>query len=115
MLEQQRSQREQLGGPGGLGGLFDETGDGDRLVTVASGPYAEQLPVGNSPVGEIRARFRDRLDIDPHSVAVLDGRDVGDETVVRPGQVLMFMHRAGEKGIWAESPAAAGAAASAQP
>ena len=88
---------ERNAGPG-LPGPFADNDEPERLVTVTSGPYAEQLPVASSSVGEIRARFRDRLDIDPHSVAVLDGRDVDDQTVVRPGQLLMFMHRAGEKG-----------------
>jgi hypothetical protein len=50
------------------------------------------------PVGEIRRRFRDRFDLDPNSQAVLDGNDVGDDVVVRPGQALMFARRAGEKG-----------------
>ena len=65
---------------------------------VACGPYAEQLPVARMTVGEIRARFRDRLDIDSRAVAVLDGQDVNDQTVVRAGQVLSFVQRSGEKG-----------------
>jgi hypothetical protein len=65
---------------------------------VASGPYAYPLPVAGSTVGEVRTRFRDRLDIPPHSQATLDGVDVDDSTVVRAGQVLMFVQRAGEKG-----------------
>ena len=32
------------------------------------------------------------------SQAVLAGNEVGNETVVRPGQLLMFVRRAGEKG-----------------
>ena len=68
------------------------------LVTVASGPYAEQLPVGNMTVRAVRARFGDRLDIDPASQAALDGQDVSDDTIIRTGQVLTFTHRAGEKG-----------------
>ena len=40
----------------------------------------------------------DRPDIDPNGRAQLDGRDAHDDTVVRPGQNLMFVHRAGEKG-----------------
>lgn len=89
---------EQLAGAGGgLGGFFDGPDNGD-LVTVASGPYAEQLPVANMTVGEVRVRFRDRFDIDPRSQAVLAGRDVGDDTRIQPGQVLMFVRRAGEKG-----------------
>ena len=84
------------GGPSGLGDLFPSAGGGS--ATVASGPYAEQLPVDGMSVGEIRRRYRDRFDIDPRSQAVLDGQPVGDETRLRAGQVLTFVHRAGEKG-----------------
>jgi len=98
MNEQTHSPREQAAGGGGLGGIFDDGLGDDGLATVSSGPYAEQLPVANMTVGAIRARFRDRFDIDPRSQAVLAGNEVGDETVVRPGQLLMFVRRAGEKG-----------------
>ena len=85
--------------PGGPSSLFDEAPDCQLPVTVSSGPYIEQLPVGNMQVGEIRRRFRDRFDLDPNSQAVLDGHDVDDETIVRPGQGLIFTRRAGEKGL----------------
>jgi len=98
MNEQTPSFHERTAGAGGgLGGLFDDNGDGD-LVMVACGPYGEQLPVANMTVGEVRTRFRDRFDIDPRSQAVLGGHDVGDDTRLQPGQVLMFVRRAGEKG-----------------
>ena len=97
MNEQTPSFPERTAAGGGLGGLFDDNGDSD-LVTVASGPYAEQLPVANMTVGAVRARFRDRFDIDPRSQAVLGGHEVGDDIRVQPGQVLMFVRRAGEKG-----------------
>jgi len=83
---------------GGSAALFDEAPDCRLPVTVSSGPYVEELPVGNLSVGEIRRRFRDRFDLDPRSQAVLDGHDVGDEAVVQPGQALMSTRRAGEKG-----------------
>lgn len=85
-------------GPTGGAGLFDVNGAESQLVTVSSGPYLEQLPVGNSSVAEIRRRFADRFDIDPQAQAVLDGHQVDDQTIVRPGQALMFTRRAGEKG-----------------
>ena len=99
MNEQFRPSREQPSGPGGLGSIFDEPDDVAGQVTVASGPFAESLPAANLTVGEIRARFGPRLDIDDRAQAVLDGRDVSNDTVVRQGQALMFTHRAGEKGI----------------
>ena len=92
----------ELGGTGGLGSPFGDGGGAPSVaapVTVASGPYAEQLPVANMSVGEVRARFRDRLDLDPHSVAILDGRRVPEDTVLRSGQVLSFIRPAGEKGV----------------
>ena len=99
MLERTRPAREALGpGPGGLRDIFGDAGDGAGMVTVAHGPYSEQLPVGDMTVGEIRARYRDRFDIDPQSLAVLDGNEAGNDTRVRPGQILMFVRRAGEKG-----------------
>ena len=98
MTELTRTPRETSAPPSGLGGLFAENNQPAGLVTVSVPPYDENLPLGNSTVGEIRARFRQRFDIDPRSQAVLDGHPVGDETVVRTGQVLMFVHTAGEKG-----------------
>lgn len=98
MNERTRPDPERHGTPGGDQPLFDVVPDGHLPVTVSSGPYVEQLPVGNLSVGEIRRRFRDRFDLDPHSQAVLDGHDVGDDVVVRPGQALLFTRRAGEKG-----------------
>ena len=98
MNEQIRPHAERTGAPGGSAGFFENDDPFNRLVTVSSGPYLEQLPVGNSTVGEIRRRFADRFDIDPHAQAVLDGNLAGDDTLVRAGQALMFTRRAGEKG-----------------
>jgi hypothetical protein len=98
MNELIRPHLERTGPARGNAGLFDSNNTGGQLVTVSSGPYLEELPVGNSTVGEIRRRFADRFDIDPHAQAVLDGNVAGDDTVVRAGQALMFTRRAGEKG-----------------
>ncbi len=95
MLEKLRTREDRGGGPRGLDDGVPVT---PGLVTVNHGLHTEQLPVGNQTVGEIRRRYRDRFDIDPLSTAVLDGIEVGNDTVVRPGQMLMFMRKAGEKG-----------------
>jgi hypothetical protein len=65
------------------------------LVTVTSGPYAEELPVANLTVREIRARCQERFAIHPRSRAFLAGEEVNDDRVVRPGQMLMFARRSG--------------------
>jgi hypothetical protein len=77
---------------------LDPTEELGGLVTVSHGPYAETLPVGGSTVAEVRRRFRDRLDIDPGAVAVVDGREVGEDHRVRAGELCTFVRRAGEKG-----------------
>lgn len=97
MQEIIRNERESGGsGPGGLGDIFAR--DAVGLVTVHHGLHTEQLPVANLTVGQIRSRFRDRLDIDPRSRAQIDGQDVSDDVVVRAGQMVMFVRQAGEKG-----------------
>jgi len=98
MNESHQPEQELPAHGGGLGSIFGDDLGGDDLVSVASGPYSENLPVANMTVGEIRARFRDRFDIDPRSQAVIAGNEVGDETVVSAGQDLRFIRRAGEKG-----------------
>jgi hypothetical protein len=98
MREQTPALHEQPQGGSGLPGIFAESDEAAGLVTVTCGPYAEALPVSNTTVGDIRARFRDRLDIDARSEAVLDGNVVDDRAVVRAGQLLAFVHRGGEKG-----------------
>ena len=99
MIELPQTQRETADGPGGIDRLFTDQNPTAGMVTVAVGPYVERLPLGNRTVSEIRARFGDRFDIDPRTQAVLDGHEVGNDTVVRTGQVLMFMHKSGEKGV----------------
>ncbi len=83
-------------GPNGLGDPLAPTGD--THAYVVSGPYAEQLPVGGMSVGEIRRRYGDRFDLDPQSQAILDGNQADENATVQPGQMLMFIRRAGEKG-----------------
>jgi hypothetical protein len=98
MTEKTRVRPEQpTFGSDGLGDIFAPNA-AVTPVMVAHGPYSERLPVGGMTVGEIRSRYRDRFDIDPRSHPVLDGHDVDNNTVVRAGQVLTFVRRAGEKG-----------------
>ncbi|MBM4037804.1 MAG: hypothetical protein FJ290_04755 [Planctomycetes bacterium] len=99
MMERTRPPREGgSGSPSILGSPFGPRADQGGPVNVSHFPYTESLPVGGMSVAQIRSRFRDRFDIDPTSQAVLDGDEVGDDTVVRAGQSLAFIRRAGEKG-----------------
>ena len=99
MLERRRpTDEETMSFPGGFDDPFSEP-NSPGLATVAAGVHMEQMAVAGMSVGEIRRRFADRLDIDPHSTAQLDGRPADEQTVVRAGQVLMFIRQAGEKGL----------------
>jgi len=87
-------------GPGS--DLFGELGgspQGAGLATVIHGTYAEALPVAQMSVAQVRRRFGDLLDIHPQANAVLDGVPVDENATVHAGQSLMFVRRAGEKGV----------------
>ena len=101
MSEQQQEvrPRERHGGAGdGADGSGDFAAQPLGNVTVAHGVYRMDVPIREMSVAELRQRMADQLDIHPDSVAMLDGRQVGDETSVRAGQRLTFVRRAGEKG-----------------
>ena len=97
MQERQRQRIGPAGVPTGSS-FFDDSAAGAGMATVTHGPYMEQLPVAEMTVSQVRSRFRDRLDIHPESMAMLDGSPVDDATTVRAGQTLMFIRQAGEKG-----------------
>ena len=98
MNEQQRIQSLRTAGPGGLTSIFADDEEAGLSVEISTPHFRGRLPLANSSVGEIRARFRDRYAIDPHSQAFVDGHPVGEETVVRAGQTLMYIRQSGEKG-----------------
>jgi len=98
MLEKKRTRLRDVGsGPASGGG--DEPAGGGGIVTVTHGAYAEDLPVAQMSVRQVRQRFHDRLDIHPEAVAVLGGSPVDDDTIIGEGQVLTFVRPAGEKGV----------------
>ena len=49
-------------------------------------------------VSEIRAQFADRFELTDNCQAIINGQQVGDDIRVRDGQILTFIHPAGEKG-----------------
>lgn len=67
-------------------------------VSVSSGPYAEDLPIAGMTVGEVRKKFADRFDIASKAQAIINGNAAKDDVVLQPGEALMFVQHAGEKG-----------------
>jgi len=85
-------------GPDSPGSVFDTSSHQQHNVTVVHGIHSEDLPVGNMTIAEIRSRFGDRFDIDPRSQAVVDGIEADEKALVKAGQHLIFMRKAGIKG-----------------
>src|SRR5687767_14033335 len=86
-------------GPG-LGGGNDPFAvpESDGMAHVMHWPYSERIAVAGMTVQQVRERYRDRFVLHPDAQAVLDGNRVGSETVIGPGQTLIFIRRVGEKG-----------------
>ncbi len=97
MQERTASVRATVSTGGGLPSVFGDDSIFAPTATVVHGVHREHAPA-NQTVGEIRRRYRDRLGLDEHADAYLDGRPVGDDVRVGVATTLTFMHRAGEKG-----------------
>lgn len=99
MMEKKKQDQQKQAGGGG-GSIFDGVPalPANKNVSIASGPYAEDLPVAGMSVGEVRKRFKDRFDIDDAAQSIVGGKAVGDETILKAGENLMFVRHAGEKG-----------------
>jgi hypothetical protein len=67
-------------------------------VDVIHGVYAHSLPLAGLTVRQARTELEERMNIDPESLAVIDGAEAEEEEVLREGQVLNFLTPAGEKG-----------------
>ncbi|MHC4942562.1 MAG: hypothetical protein ACYTG7_06020 [Planctomycetota bacterium] len=67
-------------------------------VEVVHGVYAHSLPLAGMTVMQARSELEDRMNIAPDAVAVVDGLEAGDDSVLDEGQVLNFVKHAGEKG-----------------
>lgn len=94
--KKKHSEKKTTGGNGdgfsGLGGLPNP------MVSVSSGPYAEDLPIAGMSVGEVRQKYADRFDIGDGAQAVLNGKETKDDVILKTGENLMFIMHAGEKG-----------------
>jgi hypothetical protein len=76
----------------------EKVGTGSGRVEVIHGVYAHSLPLAGMTVRQARAELEERMNIAPGAVAVIDGVEATEDTVLREGQVLNFVTQAGEKG-----------------
>jgi hypothetical protein len=70
----------------------------DGRVDVIHGVYAHSLPLAGLTVRQARAELQERMNIAPDALAVVDGTEANEDTILREGQVLNFVKPAGEKG-----------------
>jgi hypothetical protein len=97
MLEKKKTRlRDLRSGPSSGGD--DEPSAVGGMVTVTHGSFAEDLPVAQMSVRQVRQRFHDRLDIHPQALAVIGGVPVDDDTIIGERQALTFIRPSGEKG-----------------
>ena len=101
-MNQERARHDGFaGGPEPYSDEFAATGTAtlpEARVEVIHGIYAHSLPLVGMTVGQARDELEERLNIDPDAVAVVDGVEVDETTVLLEGQVLTFVKPAGEKG-----------------
>ena len=99
-MKEKRRETEKKPGDSGGGSIFDSAPPlpENKNVSVASGPYAEELPIAGMSVGEVRRRFKDRFDIDEKSQGIVNGKSADEDVILKAGESLMFVRHAGEKG-----------------
>jgi hypothetical protein len=93
--------RERLGaGPEPFADTFAPAAPAAKTgrVDVIHGIYAHSLPLAGMTVAEARVELEDRMNIAPEAMAVVDGVEAGEHEMLREGQVLNFVSKAGEKG-----------------
>ena len=69
-----------------------------ELVRVLYGVHSLEANLAGRTVADVRQALRQALNISPQAVAVVDGREVEEGTVLLAGQQLEFVRLAGEKG-----------------
>ncbi len=96
-LEQMAPEATQTGQAADVsGGTATATRSG--RVQVIHGVYAHSLPLAGMTVRQARTELEERMNIAPGAVAVVDGTEATEDSVLREGQVLNFLTPAGEKG-----------------
>lgn len=97
-MSERQMTHERPGGRGTGPSVWDGQDPSAVMATVSHAPYSEDLPVAGMTVAQIRTRFRDRFDLHPAAIPVIDGHDAEEDTTLLAGQLLTFIRRSGEKG-----------------
>jgi hypothetical protein len=71
---------------------------------VIAGAHLQSLPLVNQTVHTARQLLQASMNIGPQAMALVNGRPVTPEAVLRQGDTLEFVHQAGEKGLGEHRP-----------
>ena len=67
-------------------------------VRVLYGVHALEAALAGRSIRDVRAALQQALNISPRAVAVVNGREVGADYLLKEGEQLEFVRLAGEKG-----------------
>lgn len=68
------------------------------LVSVSCGASSSNYPVVGKSVGYVKGIYREILNIDVSAIGVVNGKDIKDEYILKSGDILEFIRKAGSKG-----------------
>ena len=99
-MTSERQREEQFApGPESFSDDFaSATAVAEGRVEVIHGVFAHSLPLSGMTIGQARSELMERMNIPDDAIAVLDGAEASEDTVLGEGQVLNFVKYAGERG-----------------
>lgn len=68
------------------------------MISVSCGAASNNYPVVGRSVGFVKATYREILNIDDAAEGIVNGASVRDSYVLRSGDILEFVRKAGTKG-----------------
>ena len=71
---------------------------GEGSVNVVHGVHIHSFPLAGMTISQARDELAELMGVEPTWMAVVDGEEAGEDSVIHEGQVLTFVRPAGEKG-----------------
>ncbi len=69
------------------------------LVKISYGVHHLEVAISGKSVAEVRQSLKEPLNIDPRAMALVNGRGVRPDYLLREADQLEFVRLAGEKGV----------------
>lgn len=77
---------------------FLENNSYKTLISVSCGASSSNYPVVGRSVGFVKATYKEILNINPEAEGIVNGVKVADSYVMKSGDTLEFVRKAGTKG-----------------